>query len=116
MDEIKILKEIGLNKPIKIVGLILMISFIIKIFYQPHIQRFIHDIAELVRKISGHLSQFLKPNLYEMLSTHWQKRFDIIDAIASYVISLIAFLYFFILVIMLKFVDMEKITLEKIFI
>ena len=113
MEEIKLLKELGLDEHLHIAGYVLLFSFIVKTLYESHIQRLFSDIKIIVARATGKLSQALKPNLYEILPAKGKVAFDFIEAIWSYLVSIVALTYLVAFILLSKYIDWSGFNIEK---
>ncbi len=100
MNEISLLKEIGLSTHLDLVGYALVISFIVKVLYQDHMQRFLSDVFTFISKISKNKNSTKTPSLYEMLPKGGQRIFDYIEITWSYLVAIFCILFVAALIIM----------------
>lgn len=113
MEEMKLLKELGLDEHLHIVGYVFLLSFIVKTLYESHVQKFISDITILFSRVAGKMSETFSPSLYEILPDKGKKFFDFIEAIWSYFVTIISLTYFVYFVILSKHIEWSGFNLEK---
>ena len=113
MEEIKLLKELGLDEHLRVAGYALLFSFIVKTLYESHIQQLFSDTKRIFERLTGKISETFKPSLYEILPDKGQKVFDIIEAIWNYFVSIVALVYFVVFIILSKYIDWSNFDIEK---
>ncbi len=113
MEEIKLLKEFGLDEHLHIVGYVLLFSFIVKALYKSHIQQFLSDIKSIFSRVTGKISETFEPSLYEILPDRGKKIFDFIEAIWSYFVTMISLAYFVAFVVLSRHIEWSEFSLEK---
>ena len=69
MNEVQLLKELGLGEQLQIAGWVLLASLLVRVWYQDHIQRLSQDIG----RAAG-------PSTYSMFSGRGKRIFDTINA------------------------------------
>ena len=112
MDELSILKELELNSHIEIAGSILLFSFLVKVLYQDHIQKFLKDIRSYLSNKKAKQAEV--PSIYEMLPPNIQRKFDYIEIVWSYSVAVICLLYFLALLVMSNDTNLFKLPLLNI--
>lgn len=109
MDEINLLEQLGFGYQVEIVGAVLLFSFIVKILYQSHIQRFIKDISNILSKRRKKKLENRIPSTYELMPPRFRRVFDYVELTWSYAVGLICLLYFLSLLLLAEmlFVSFE---------
>ena len=113
MEEIKLLKELGLDEHLHILGYVIIFSFIVKTLYKSHIQQLINDMRDVISSLSGKISESLRPSLYDILPEKAKRAFDIIEAIWSYLVSVVSTIYLVLFIILSKFIQWNSFDLNK---
>ncbi|SBS31406.1 hypothetical protein MSP8887_01508 [Marinomonas spartinae] len=113
MEEIKLFKELGLDGHLHVAAYVLLFSFIVKTLYTNHIQQFLSDITGLISRIMGRVREAMSPSLYDILPERGKRFCDFIEVLWSYIVTVVAAIYFVIFVMLSKYIDWSTFNFEK---
>jgi hypothetical protein len=113
MEEIKLFKELGLDGHLHVAAYVLLFSFIVKTLYTNHIQQFLSDIRGLISRITGRAREAMSPSLYDILPERGRRVCDFIEALWSYIVTVVSIIYLTIFVLLSKYIDWSAFNYEK---
>lgn len=94
MEELKYIEQLGIKGHVEIASTVVLVSFVIRMLYQDHIQRFLRDIRLFLRGTLQVMVGRPSPSLYSQLPTCAQIVFDLVEMVWSYSACVFALIHF----------------------